>query len=299
MQKTRLHYREQREYGDSLYPVKAYRFQHDLLQKAIPQLCVSYHWHPELEIILVEKGKLQVYIESEEYAVSEGELLFINSSLLHSMYAVPHQYTQYTALVFDLGILTFQMYDYVQSHQISPLLSGKLKFPVFLSSATPCLEEIRCHFQKIIAAYEQQTDFYQFETKMELYAILLTMFRQHLFIRESDRSSALSNEQISQLKGILSYIAEHYQEKIMLEDIANTFHLSPKYFSRYFKRQFGQSFTEFLNAYRIEQSLKLLEKEKCSISNAALSSGFESLSYYVKVFKNVMGITPGEYRKNT
>lgn len=294
-----MRYRERTERGESLYPFETYRFQFDLRRKAAPQHCTSYHWHPELEILLVESGELHVFIESEEYIGTTGDILFINSSLLHSMYAAAGKNTLYTAIVFDMNLLGFHMYDHVQSHQIAPLLTGKLKFPPLVRSQNPFSQEIRCPLQRLLTVYEQRRAYYQLETKLCVYELLLLMFRKELFLKESERSSALSPEQLSQLKGILSYIGSHYQEKILLDDISEAFHLSPKYFSRYFKKQFGRSFTEYLNAYRIEQSLTLLEQEKCSISDAALLSGFESLSYYVKVFKTVMGMTPGEYRRRS
>lgn len=296
---SKKRYRECKEHGDSLYPFETYRFQFDLRQKTSSQLCTAYHWHPELEILLIESGELHVFLESQEYIGRSGDVLFVNTGLLHSMYAAPGENTLYTALVFDLNLLCFHMYDHVQSTQIAPLLSGKLKFPPLLDSQCTCLREIQELLKHILSTYDQQRAFYRFETKIALLQLLLVMFREHLFLKDSERSSALSPQQISQLKEILSYIHEHYQEKIFLEDIADAFHLSPKYFSRYFKKQFGQTFTQYLNAYRIEQSLSLLEQNKCSISDAALLSGFESPSYYVKVFKAVMGITPGEFSRQS
>lgn len=299
MKNTKLRYRERTERGDSLFPFETYRFQFDLRQKTIPQYCTSYHWHPELEILLVEAGELHVFMESEEYTGTPGDILFINSSLLHSMYAAAETNTLYTAIVFDMNLLSFHMYDHVQSHQIAPLLSGKLKFPPRIPAQSTLSDEIRKPLQHLLSVYEQRQAYYQFDIKLSIYQMLLLLFQEKLFLKESERSSALSREQISQLKEILSYISSHYQEKILLDDIAGAFHLSPKYFSRYFKKQFGRSFTEYLNAYRVERSLSLLRQEKCSISDAALRSGFESLSYYAKVFKSVMGMTPGEYRRQS
>ena len=58
--------------------------------------------------------------------------------------------------------------------------------------------------------------------------MIMTMYKDNLFIAESERSSKISREQIAQIKDILSYIQEHYQEKILLNDIASAMHLSPK-----------------------------------------------------------------------
>lgn len=294
----RVQYREQTERGGYLYPLETYRFHFDLSGKDTPQLCVSYHWHPELEILIVKNGELNVTIEGREYTGRPGDIFFVNCGLLHTMYAQPGKSTLYNAIVFDPSFLSFQMYDYVQSHYLVPLLSGKIKFPEKLDRTEFSFSAL-CHtLEDVISLNEHRCTCYQFETKLALLSLIMTMYRENLFIAESERSSKISREQVAQIKDILSYIRKHYQEKIFLDDIASAMHLSPKYFSRYFKKQFGRSFTEYVNAFRIEQSLPMLENRRYSISDTALQNGFESLSYYVKVFKKIMGITPGEYREN-
>lgn len=297
MNQSKISFLEQRERGDKLFPFDTYHFENSINTSVTSQLIASYHWHPELEIVFVEKGNLKILLETEEYIANEGDIFFINSGVLHSMYTVPEKYFNYTALVFNMNLLNFQMYDYVQSHHITPLLSGSLKFPVLLKPEHTCSPECISVLKHIISVYEERAPFYQFDIKLSLYRLLLHFFQNKMFLQ--DQPSVLSQEQTTQLKEILAYIGKHYQEKLYLADIAFAFHLSPKYFSRYFKKHFGQTFTEYLNAFRIEQSLSILQQKKYSISDAALHSGFESLSYYVKVFRNVMGMPPGEYRKHS
>lgn len=298
MEQKKTQYREKTEHGGYLYPLETYRFHFNQEGKNISQLCVSYHWHPEVEILIVECGELDITIEGRRYTGTPGDIFFVNSGFLHTMYAQAGKNTVYSAIVFDLSFLSFQMYDYVQSHYLAPLLSGKLKFPEKLEKAGGSAPALCRMLKNVIVLNEHRLACYQFETKLSLLAVFLAMYKENLFIPESERSQKISREHIAQIKDILSYIREHYQEKIMLDDIACALHLSPKYFSRYFKRQFGHSFTEYVNAFRVEQSLSMLEDRKYSISDTAFQNGFESLSYYVKVFKKIMGMTPGEYRES-
>lgn len=297
MKQHKLQYREITNRGEALYPLETYRTNVNLEQKNFPMLCASYHWHPELEIILIEGGELCITIETHEYSGKTGDIFFVNSGHLHTIYAQSGKNSIYNAIVFDPAFLSFQMLDYVQNRYLSPLLSGKLKFPAKVCGEHSVSKKIREHIQNILSVNDQHHVHYQLETKLSLLSILLEMFKQDLFIQESDRTHTVSSEQISQIKSILSYIDEHYQEKIMLDEIASASHLSPKYFSRYFKKQFGRSFSEYMNSYRIERSLPMLEEKDLSISDIALQNGFESISYFVKVFKSVMGMTPGDYRK--
>ena len=101
MQRTRTQYKEQTERGGYLYPLETYRFHFNLENKNKPQICVSYHWHPELEILLVERGELTVTIEDREYTGKTGDLFFVNPGFLHTMYAREGKNTVYNAIVFD------------------------------------------------------------------------------------------------------------------------------------------------------------------------------------------------------
>ena len=92
------------------------------------------------------------------------------------------------------------------------------------------------------------------------------------------------------------YIKQHFAEKITLEQLANTVYISPAYFSRLFKHELGISFTSYLNNVRIEKSKNLLTDNSLKLVDIAYMVGFESQSYFTKVFKKIVGIPPLQYR---
>lgn len=95
----------------------------------------------------------------------------------------------------------------------------------------------------------------------------------------------------------VKYIREHLGEKIYLTDIARACSISNTECCRMFKRQVGQSPMEYVKKYRVKRSLDFLENKNCSIMQVAQMAGFESQSYYTKVFRSIMKCTPQEYRK--
>ena len=95
----------------------------------------------------------------------------------------------------------------------------------------------------------------------------------------------------------IRYIQENYQQKITLIDVAQKVFLSPAYFSKIFKEEMGCSFREYLNNYRIEKSMAMLLQENIKASSIAFMVGFDDQSYFTKVFKRVVGITPNQYRE--
>ena len=80
--------------------------------------------------------------------------------------------------------------------------------------------------------------------------------------------------------------------------LANEFHMSEKYISRYFKEQFAISFIQYVAHLRMERARMLLRNSEMSITDVALSSGYPSVNFFIRNFKETYQITPLQYRKN-
>lgn len=97
---------------------------------------------------------------------------------------------------------------------------------------------------------------------------------------------------------VIEYIKSNYRKHMSLEDIAASTYLSKTYLSSLFKKETGYSISEYINIVRIDRSKSLLMEENMSIIEIANLCGFEDQSYFTKVFKNIVGITPKKYREN-
>ncbi|QTA37528.1 helix-turn-helix transcriptional regulator [Thermosipho ferrireducens] len=98
-------------------------------------------------------------------------------------------------------------------------------------------------------------------------------------------------------KAIL-YIYDNFSRDIKLHDVCNYVHVSSSYFCSIFKKSTGMCFSRYLNRVRIEKSKELLRQSKMSILEIALEVGFNSQSYFTKMFKKITGVTPKDFRKN-
>ena len=97
---------------------------------------------------------------------------------------------------------------------------------------------------------------------------------------------------------LLSYLHDHYQEKILLEQVAAQINICKSECCRFFKSHMNESLFDYLLHYRIQKSLPLLQNTNKSITDISLLTGFSSPCYFSKIFKSEMGCTPREYRKN-
>jgi len=95
----------------------------------------------------------------------------------------------------------------------------------------------------------------------------------------------------------INYMKTNYMRKITLEDVSSHVHFSTAYYSRIFKEEMKTNFTDYLNDIRIEHSKSLLLSKDVEMSAIASLVGFADQSYYSKVFKRLVGVTPGYYRK--
>jgi len=96
----------------------------------------------------------------------------------------------------------------------------------------------------------------------------------------------------------LKYIRENYNKDITLEDVARNVYISPYYLSHLFKEELNITFLEYLTMVRMEEAKKLLKDTSLSIVAIASQVGYEDASYFSKVFKKYVGISPAQYRKN-
>jgi YesN/AraC family two-component response regulator len=95
----------------------------------------------------------------------------------------------------------------------------------------------------------------------------------------------------------LAYIDAHYLDNLQLSDIAARVHLSEKYFSRYFKQQVGQSFTDYINLLRINRAKNFLLHTTAPIYKIAMDLNFSDAAYFTKVFLKYEKVTPYQFRQ--
>ena len=116
------------------------------------------------------------------------------------------------------------------------------------------------------------------------------------FLHELPFENFYNNREQSRLKVVYTFIEKNFQRTITIEEMAQLTHLSKAAFCRYFKKMTRLTFIEFLNQYRIEQAKRLLKEDK-NVTETCYECGFESVSYFNRIFKKVVGENPLEFKK--
>ena len=130
------------------------------------------------------------------------------------------------------------------------------------------------------------------EQELEDLCLLMQEVLEHFMsamFREKDKGNPY-------IRKALRYISDHYSEHLELHQVAEAVGLSPSYFSTLFRQTVGMNFRDHLNWIRVEESKRLLLNKTYTLADIAVSMGFPDQSYYCKVFKKIVGVTPGKYR---
>ena len=99
------------------------------------------------------------------------------------------------------------------------------------------------------------------------------------------------------IRRAISYIREHYQENISLELLADRLEITPEYLSTLFNKEMGINFSIFLKRFRISHAKRLLKGTDKKIYEIAGEVGYNDPKYFNRVFKEEVGVSPGDYRQ--
>lgn len=255
---------------------------------------VHLHWHEETEILYLKEGSFILNINMKEYRVSSPAIVFINSGVIHSIECIGK--SRETALVFDLKMLSFEHFDASQYKIINPLIKKKIQFPQFIHKDNEAWDEVRNLYDKIFleASYNKLSSY--MKVKAYLYELIGVLYEKDMFLYEN-KLDEISSYNIENVKKVLSFIKDNYNNKITLDEAASVVGMNTQYFCRYFKKLLGKTLTEYINEVRIEKAVGFLIESDYKIIDVAVECGYDNIGYFIKRFKEIKGMSPSEYRK--
>ncbi len=244
------------------------------------------HFHKEFEFCVVQSGKMTVQVNENYITLSDGEGIFINSGTLHSVLSAENTCGHMIILLFKSDFIMSDK-DLIKNRYIVPLINGELSVPEKLNS-----EECELILQ-MNDIYENKE--FGYELEMKCYATKL----MSLLIKETHRKKKKNeNKNIEIIKKTIDFIHKNYKNNVTLAEMSAYVFVSPEHLCRVFSQMSDVSPFQYLNRYRIIQSGRMLLNENASISEIASECGFNSSSYFNKMFMRFMGCTPSQYRKN-
>lgn len=231
-------------------------------------LCNLPHWHIEYELVYVFKGTVELMVNNSFFELSEGFCAFIGSEDIHYIKAAPESI---------VGVIKTDA-TYVKkiagnNRLICPVL--KSSFPV---------NEI---FTEISAELKSGKEFSGIIADSSITKLVAGIFRNEPTSADNELSAKMTNK----YKELLEMISNDYTH-ITFEKAAEYMNLNKSYFSRYFYRFSGMTFTRYLNMLKVSAAAEKISEGKMSMTEISIACGFGTIRNFNRVFKDFTGYSP-------
>lgn len=254
----------------------------------------SHHWHKEFEIIYIYSGNGIITINSSVYECSIGDIFFVPPDAVHSIHQKDNLPMEYFNILFKLSLLESDENSPFFQKYLTPIEQGLLVPPERLTPDSKTSKKLIPVLQSICDRWQEDFSKDMLFVKTNIFYLVNEIYGicepAHKGIRKHEKN-------ISRLKPVFQFITENYNTPVSIQDAALMCNYSESFFMKAFKNATGMTFTAYLNDYRLEKAEELLKSTNKNVSEVALSCGFESLSYFIKCFKNKWGYTPHKAKK--
>ena len=248
------------------------------------------HWHPDLEFSYPIKGDMDFFVNGKIFHVPEGQGIFINSKRLHYNYSSTQSDCAYLVVtvnpyVFESGLSLLLMY-------MEEKFGSSNEDVILLTNQEPWHDEL---FQIINQIHNEAI-----EKGVDVLQIISLIFMLCSTIRS--KIKYVKNEQVAEeywmiIWRMIGFIHKNFSNKILLDDIAKAGSVCRTKCCELFNKYIYRTPGVYLMDYRIQKSCEMLRDTSSSITEVASSCGFQSVSYYIYIFRKEIGHTPREYRE--
>ena len=254
----------------------------------------TFHWHSYFEITYVQEGQGNYSVNGQEYMMKPDIIIF-NNVEAHG-WKLMGEDMKLLVMIFSPEFVAEKLsvffFDYLK-----PFVERGSNFKNRIGSEEPVSHEIRKGIREIYAEWQQQKEGYPLMIKANILRILTMLIRTY---QDESKSGEMLKEKKSAMKRLeqaISYIDHHYSEKITLDEVAAAAYMSSNYFSSYFRKVTGISFSEYVTRIRISHARELLRDTDKSVTEIAMECGFHNISNFYRLYKKQVGKSPRDEKK--
>lgn len=280
---------ESKKHGKDNFPYSVYHSLIPLYLKSFP-----LHWHDEMEITFIRKGRADFSICSRHFVAGEGDILIANPRHPHCVEQYQDSEADFFSILFDPELLNSSALDAENVQKITDLKNGSGIFPEFTGKGESLNQDLLPFLKPLIEMRHQSYGDFQMGVIGCLYMLFQTLSRYQM---KADRTVSEYRTDFSKIRPALDAVINHYEQKISIRSAARDCCLSESHFMKLFKKTTSKSFNEYLVEHRIRAAAKMLRETSDRIVDIAGSCGFGNQSYFTRMFVRHYAMTPGEYRR--
>ena len=245
------------------------------------------HINNYLEVYVFVQGNHQYIVENNIYELQRGDIILINPREVHK--ALPLESCLYERFYL---LLDLRCFDGMAHNPLSPILKASPTAGNLISPDPEAREQVLQILYAISRCFDQAQD--QQLQALGLVLQLLDICNRQLMRQQPALGGNISMPEL--LERTLSYVAENTASIQSVAEIARQMGVTAQYLSTYFSKHIGTPLKIYIQAKKVSLAKELLEKG-CDVTSACFDSGFNDCSYFIRVFKKYMCMTPLQYQK--
>ena len=245
------------------------------------------HINNYIEIYVYIEGNHQYIVENSVYKLKKGDVIIINPREVHK--ALTNKEVLYERFYFLVDQRTFAR---MHLNPLSSILNKEDGRSNLISFEEPVRQRVLDTLYGISDCFKEGR-----EDQLRAYALFLSLLAEiDRYLREEQPMELQNAHTPEVLKRILSYVAENTAEIQSVTEISDALGFSPQYLSSYFSHQVGTPLKTYVQAKKIALAKNLLAHGS-DVTEACYDCGFNDCSYFIKVFKKYVGVTPMQYKR--
>lgn len=249
---------------------------------------VTRHWHNSLEILYIDEGEMEIDINGSLSRLKRSGFVIINSREIHATQCKEH------SRIYVLQI----PYHFLRQHITS---FETIRFDASMPALSPAKRETASGefgflMQRMQDIYTSKAEGFQLRFYSLLYELLYLMVTS-CKVEFPDGEPALQEENRRRLSVVMDYVNSHYTEPLKVRDAAGQVALNPEYFCRFFKKNMGVTFLNFVNQVRFSHICDDLLRTDINITELLQIHGFTNYKLFSRMFRAQYGCTPSQKRK--
>jgi AraC-like DNA-binding protein len=248
------------------------------------------HWHNALEVGYCIEGRGQFFFSEKEYPTARGDVFVVNNFERHIAQADPEAPSRFIFLYFD-GTL----FDFQERELLLPFVYNPKEFTNRIPATHPVARQIGTLMELMWTERQFERTAYRLMIKAavtQICVLLLRHYGQSTTRQQWTRAYAL----FQQIQPALGFLQENFREDVTPDQVAARLSLSPSRARHLFKEVVGEGIKDFLSELRVNEAKRLLIETALPVTDVYLSCGFQSHASFYRTFKEVVGVTPSEYR---
>jgi AraC-like DNA-binding protein len=269
---------------------------YDIVKVTLKSFVVPWHFHPEIEIMLITKGRGTRFVGDSIENFEPFDLVMVGSNLAHVWKNSEEHYLEESTAVAECIYIVFRndsfgkdFFDIPEMHKIKELITRSergIKFGEITRTLV---------IDKIVEA-SQQSGVNQFISLIGILN-LLSNSEDFSYLSTIGFNGKVESFDMQRLDRVLEYVMANFRNDIKLDDVANVANMSTTSFCRYFKNRTNKTVMRFINEIRIGYAHKMLVETQYNVEHICYECGFKNVSNFYEQFQKITGKSPFKYRK--